>query len=129
VIAAGATVRAVAKTYKWDKYQSEARREPFVIGDLPPWHSLAGGSLVIQVPDGDAFLEAETAGSTRRSLELMCGDQWPFVAELISGGAADDDGNRPGQPIPMTGLMAFVQDITRHFSLGEDNRPPAVGRR
>lgn len=119
------------KTFKWDKYQREARRDPFVIEDLPEWHSAASvGSVTIPVPTGEAFLEAETAGSTLRSLELMCGPQWPSVRELIAGGDPDLPADeRPGDPIPMPGLMEFVQDITRHFSLGEDNRPPGAGRR
>jgi hypothetical protein len=124
----------VPKTFKWDKYQKEAKRDLFVIDELPDWHSAASpsgpGSISIPVPTGEDFLEAETAGSTRRSLELMCGDQWPSVRELIAGGDPDlPEDERPGDPIPMPGLMAFVQDLTRHFSLGEDNRPPGAGRR
>ena len=122
------------KTFKWDRYQTEARRDPFVIDELPDWHPAAGpggpGSLTIPVPTGEAFLEAETAGSTLRSLELMCGPQWEPVRWLIAGGdPAVPVDERPGRPIPMPGLMEFVQDITRHFSLGEDNRPPGAGRR
>lgn len=118
------------KTFKWDRYSSEARREPFVIEGLPDWHPSSAaqggpGSITIPVPTGSAFLEAEQAGSTRRSLELMCGEQWTQVWLLIEG-----DANTGGaDAIPMSGLMALVQDITRHFSLGEDNRPPVAGRR
>jgi hypothetical protein len=118
------------KTFKWDRYQREARRDPFVITGLPDWHPAStaqGGpdSITIPVPTGSAFLEAEQAGSTLRSLELMCGEQWPQVQALIVG----PDEVSSSDDLSMTGLMAFVQDLTRHFSLGEDNRPPGAGRR
>lgn len=118
------------KTFRWDKYSNEARREPFVIDGLPPWHPASDeqggpGSITVPVPTGEAFLEAESAGSTRRSLELMCGEQWTQVWLLISG-----DANNGGEgAIPMSGLMDLVKDITQHFSLGDQNRPPVAGRR
>jgi hypothetical protein len=118
------------KTFQWDKYSKEAGREPFVLEGVPDWHPASDaqggpGSLSIPVPSGEAFLEAEQAGSTRRSLELLCGEQWTQVWLLIQGDANTRDADKP----PMTGLMALVQDITRHFSLGEENRPPVAGRR
>lgn len=118
------------KTFQWDRYNQEARREPFVIDGLPDWHPASDaqggpGSISIPMPTGEAFLEAEQAGSTRRSLELMCGEQWTSVWLLVQG----DANNGGAGQIPMSGLMMLVQDITRHFSLGDDQRPPVAGRR
>lgn len=123
------------KTYKWDKYAKEAKVKPFVIDGLPDWHPASGASggpdsITVPVPDGEAFLKAEVAPSAGESLRLLTGEQWSSIEWLIMGGdPAADAEDRPGQSIPMPGVVEFVQDITRHFSLGEDNRPPGGGRR
>lgn len=124
------------KTFKWNQFAREARREPYVLDDLPDWHPASDastpagpGSITIPVPDGEKFMAAEHAQGIGQSLELLCGEQWPAVKLLISGGPVGDDGARPGAPLPSTALVEFMQDITRHFSIGDADRPPAAGRR
>lgn len=126
----------MAKTYQWDKYQHEANVKPFVIDGIPDWHPASDeaggpGSITIPVPGSTAFFAAEVAQTAQESLRLLCGPQWDSVRMLITGQSDDpaDDENPPGEEISMPAAVALVQDITRHFSLGEDKRPPVVGRR
>jgi hypothetical protein len=124
----------VAKTYGWNKYRNEAKVKPFVVDELPEWHPASEeqggpGSLTIPIPDAEAFLTAEAAQTAGESLRLLCGPQWDPVRLLLVGGEANGDGTKPGEAIPMPGVVALVQDVTRHFSLAEEDRPPVVGRR
>jgi hypothetical protein len=132
----------MAKTFKWDSYSKESKRKPYVLEGVPSWHPMApenggNGELVLPVPSGPAFLQAEKATSTTESLRLMCGyvdednpGQWPMVERLIYGGDPEDDAaDRPGTALDMGQMLDLVQDITRHFGVGEEARPPAGGRR
>jgi hypothetical protein len=90
--------RRTTRTYKFDRYLTEARAEPFVleVGD--------GDEVSIPAPDGDTVLAIEESRSSRRTLELLCGDQYDRVRELIG-------------PAPAGVLTALVADMVEHFGL------------
>ncbi|GGM75502.1 hypothetical protein GCM10012275_52730 [Longimycelium tulufanense] len=94
----------MGKTYKFDRYVQEAKAEPFVLdaGDV---------EIVIQPPDGETVLEIEQCGSTRVMLELMCGDQFDAVYELV-------------RSQPASVLRDLSLDMARHFSIAPDQAPP-----
>ena len=86
------------RTYRFDRYVAEARAEPFVL-------ELAGGEQIsIPAPDGDTVLEIEESRSSRRTLELLCGDEYERVRELVGGA-------------PASVLTALVSDMVEHFGL------------
>lgn len=67
----------MGKTYKFTRYVSEAKAEPFVL-------ELDDGEVIeVPAPDGDTVLEIEEARSSRRSPELLCGEHYDRVWELI----------------------------------------------
>lgn len=88
----------MAKTYKFNRYRTEARAEPFVL-------ETDDGAISIPPPDGDTVLEIEESRSSRRTLELLCGDQqYDQVYELI-------------RHEPASVLNAIVADMVEHFGL------------
>lgn len=88
----------MAKTFKFDRYKREARADPFVLE--------ADDNLTISIPppDGDTVLEIEESRSSRRTLELLCGEQFEAVYELI-------------RREPASVLNSLVNDMVEHFGL------------
>ena len=100
--------RVARKTkYSFDSYRKSALT-PFVL-------ELEDRTITIPVPDGETVLEIEEAGSSRRRLELLCGEHFDEVFDLV----------RKEDPSVMLGL---TEDMVEHFNLG-GGRPPAGGRR
>jgi hypothetical protein len=110
----------MAKVFKFDHYQKEARRTPFVLeGPFPEGHpanEANGGpdSITIPVPTGARFIEAEVAQGVGGSLRVLCGDQWPQIEPLL-------EGVDPG------GVMELLRDLMTHFGVGDEFRPPGDG--
>lgn len=98
-------------TLKFDKYQREAQVKPLEI-DLPD-----GGVVTIAVPNGRQFMDAEEAGSTRRALRIVCGDQWSQLEPLVD--AIEDP----------EALRDFVRDVMGAFRMAGGDTPPADGPR
>lgn len=97
----------MGKTYKFSRYVEEAKAEAFAleIGD--------GELLEIPVPDGDTVLEIEESASSRRRLELLCGEHYERVRELVGGA-------------PSSVLNSLVADMASHFGLTPE--PPGGSR-
>lgn len=87
--------RRTGRTFKFDRYLTEARVDPFVleVGD--------GEELSIPAPDGDTVLAIEESRSSRRTLELLCRDQRPSpgTGRLSTGWCADRARGRHGGPL------------------------------
>ncbi|PKW15923.1 hypothetical protein [Saccharopolyspora spinosa] len=97
----------MAKTYKYSRYVAEAKKEPFVL-ELDD-----GDQISIQAPSGEVLLEIEEAFSSRRRLELLTGDQYDRVFELV-------------RHAPAGALNGLVSDMVEHFGLSPV--PPGGGR-
>lgn len=99
----------MGSTFKLDKYITEARTKPFdlEISD----HEV----LSIPVPDGDTMLEIEESRSSRATLELLCGEHFERVMDLVG-------------PQPVSVLNALVQDMLRHFGITPEQAPPGGSR-
>jgi hypothetical protein len=110
------------KTFKFDQYQKEARRTPFVLdGPFPEGHPAsegAGGpgSITIPVPSGRDYIKAEQAGSSGQTLRVVCGQQWEQIDALLDC-------------LDAGGVIDLTRDVMQHFGIGEDNRPPGGGQR
>lgn len=80
----------MSKSYSFASYALEAGdREPFRL-DVPGVPIVDGGGgeprqIVIPCPDVDVIFAIEEATSTRRRLELYCGDQYDEVRALLKG--------------------------------------------
>ncbi|MGQ0774546.1 MAG: hypothetical protein ACT4NY_09035 [Pseudonocardiales bacterium] len=100
--------RRKAQMYRWDDYVAEADNEAFVLdtGDM---------QIIILPPTAEAIIDIEESDSTRDSLELLCGEQWDAVWELIR--------DQPGSV-----LQGLVCDMGRHFGISGEARPPVGGR-
>lgn len=72
-------------------------------------------TIVIPVPSGETIVDLEEALGSRQRLELLCGDQFQDVWELIRG----ED---------YTVLRGLGDDMLEHFNIGDHARPPAGGR-
>lgn len=88
----------MGKTYKFNRYRSEAKADPF---DL---ETEDGKMISIAPPDGDTVLDIEESRSSRRTLELLCGEQFDAVYELI-------------RHEPASVLNSLVNDMVGHFGL------------
>lgn len=97
----------MSKTYDFNSYLAEARPTEFVLRVSDEQ------SITIQPPDVDTLLLLDEARSARRSLELLCGDQWSAVHALIGG-------RHSGV------LERFLKDLKRHFNL--EAEPQGGGR-
>lgn len=97
------------KTYKLSKYRAEAKTEPF------PLEVDENETLLIPVPDSDTVLDIEEAGSSRRMLELMCGEHSDRVFELIG-------------PEPGSVITDLARDMARHFGISPEQAPPGGSR-
>lgn len=97
----------MAKTYKFNRYKTEAKADPF---DL---ETDDGQTISIPPPDGDTVLEIEESRSSRRTLELLCGEQFDAVFDLV-------------RHEPASVLNALVNDMVVHFGLSA--APPGGGR-
>lgn len=88
----------MTKTYKFDRYVSEAKAAPFVleIGD--------GDLIEIPAPDGETVLRIEESRSSRKTLRLLCGEQFDRVSDLVS-------------VAPAGVLTSLVSDMVEHFGL------------
>lgn len=95
--------------FKLSKYVAEANSKPF---DLEISDDEV---LSIPVPDGDTMLEIEESRSSRATLELMCGEHFDRVMDLVG-------------PAPVGVLNALVQDMLKHFGITADQAPPGGSR-
>jgi hypothetical protein len=88
----------MAKTYKFNRYKTEAKADPFVLE--------LDDNLTISIPppDGDTVLEIEESRSSRRTLELLCDEHYEQVYDLI-------------RHEPASVLNALVADMVDHFGL------------
>lgn len=97
----------MAKTsYKFADYRKEGRPTDFVL-DVD-----GERRVTIPPPDAETLLLIEEAGSSRRRLQLLCGEQFGAVWELI----------RHEDPSVMIGLG---DDMASHFRI---EAPPGGGR-
>lgn len=97
----------MGKTYKFSRYVDEAKKEPFVI-------ELEGGEEIpILAPTGEVLLEIEETVNSRHRLELLTGDQYDRVFDLV-------------RDAPAGALNAIVADMAEHFGLSAV--PPGGGR-
>lgn len=110
------------KTYKFNRYQKESRRRPFVIELDPADGEVTGKTIAIPVPTAEEYMNSETAGGTRGTLRIICGGDredggvWDEVEPLLAG-------------LDAGGLIDFLKDVMQHFGLGDDARPPGGGQR
>lgn len=88
----------MSKTYKFNRYVTEAKAEPFVL-ELED-----DDQLSIPAPDGETVMAIEESRSSRRTLELLCGDSYDKVWSLVGGA-------------PASVLNALVGDMADHFGL------------
>lgn len=98
-------------TLRFDTYQREAKVAPLDI-------DLGDAVVTIPVPNGQQFMDAEEAGSTRRALRIVCGPAaWeklePFVGRIEDPQALRD----------------FVRDVMGHFRMSGEDAPNAGGPR
>lgn len=85
----------------------EAKADPFVL-ELHDEQELR-----IPAPDGDTVLEIEESRSSRRTLELLTGEHYEVVFDLI-------------RHQPASVLNGLVGDMVEHFGLSAV--PPGGGR-
>jgi len=97
----------MSKTYKFDSYLAEARPTDFA---LELSHD---EMIVIGPPDVETMLKMDEARTARRMLELLCGDQYSKVYELIKH-------RHSGV------LERLAKDMRAHFNL--ENEPSGGGR-
>lgn len=93
--------------YKLDKYRKEAQGEPFVL-EVDDKRS-----IVIEPPTVEDIIEiGETPlNNGRRMLQLICGEQFDEVWELIS----QDPGSM---------LVPLVVDMAKHFKINTMSQVP-----
>lgn len=89
----------MTKTYNFDRYVEEAATEPFRLqaGDQ---------EIVISPPLGEVLLEMDVTTSPRRILELLCGDQYSAVRDLI-------------RPQPSSVFNRLLGDMMNHFGANQ----------
>lgn len=97
----------MAKTFKFDRYVAEAKAEPFLL------HVTEEKQISIPPPDGETVLEIEESGSSRSTLELLCGEQFGEVYDLV-------------RRQPASVLNALVTDMVSHFGIA--SAPPGGSR-
>lgn len=88
--------------YQWDKYQREAKTDPFVL-------DTGEQQIVVRPPTTETILEiGETPlDQGRRLLQLLCGDQFDTVYELV-------------KDAPATAMTALVKDMVAHFGVDQE---------
>lgn len=86
------------KTYDFNTYLAATPLTDFVLNVSEK------ESITIPPPDLNAALELDEGVPSRRSLELLCGGQWPAVLNLM------------GSHQPCV-LNAFLVDLKKHFGL------------
>ncbi|GEL19363.1 hypothetical protein [Pseudonocardia asaccharolytica] len=96
----------MAREYDFDSYLAEARPTDFVL-------KAGDERIVIEPPDGETVVLLDEATTGRRVLELICGDQFGAVWELVRH-------RHSGV------LNKLARDIAKHFGL--DQPPPGGGR-
>ncbi len=89
----------MAKTYDFDAYLREAQPLPFVLNG-------PDGEISIDPPTADVMLRFEEAPTSRRRLQVLCGERWDEVYALLR--------DRPAGV-----LLKLTMDMIRHFNLGE----------
>ena len=99
----------MGKAYKLDKYRQEADVEPFA------FELSENETLLIPCPDGDTILEIEESRSSRRTLELLCGEHFDRVLEIVGAEKAGV-------------LTLLVTDMTKHFGITAEQAPPGGSR-
>ncbi len=87
------------KTYDFDSYLREAQPLPFVLNG-------PDGQISIDPPTADVMLRFEEAPTSRRRLQVLCGDKWDDVFALLR--------DRPAGV-----MLKLTVDMIRHFNLGE----------
>lgn len=90
----------MAKTYDFDSYLAEARPTAFELKVSDEQR------IVIEPPDSDTMLMLDEARTARRQLELLCGEQWNEVFELIRNRHAGV-------------LNKLVMDLLKHFNVDQ----------
>lgn len=95
----------MSKTYKFDQYVEEARSDPFVL-------EANGTTIEIPPPTGEVLMKMDYTTSPRVALQLVCGEQFPAVYELLA-------------PQPASVMNRLLADMMGHF--GADQVPPAAG--
>lgn len=88
----------MAKTYSFDRYVADARKEPFVLATSDE------REIEIPAPTGETVLEIEESRSSRRTLELLCGEHFSEVYDLV-------------RAAPASALNALVADMVEHFGI------------
>jgi hypothetical protein len=96
----------VSKTYDFTSYLAEARPTPFVLRVSDE------EQISIEPPDTETLLLIDEATTARRTIELLCGDQFDQVFNLIRH--------------QHKGVMErLLLDMRKHFNL--DPAPPGGG--
>ncbi len=90
----------MSKTFKFNRYLTEAKREPFTL------EVSENETISIPPPDGETVLLIEESRSSRRTLALLCGEHYDRVNELIS-------------KAPAGVLTSLVGDMVDHFGLNQ----------
>lgn len=96
----------MAEPLKFTKYQRQSKRKPLEL-EMPN-----GETVTIPVPNGGVVLDIEEAGTARKILKLVCGeDNWrriqPLLRELEDPEA----------------VREFTKDVMSHFGLAADDIP------
>lgn len=98
-------------TLDFSQFQRQAKRKPLEL-TLP-----SGETLTIPIPDGDAMMDLEEAGTTRRVLRIAFGDQWEAIQPLLS--TIEDP----------EALREFARTVLVKLGAAADDAPPAGGPR
>lgn len=88
----------------WDQYVREAERPPFLL------KVSEDETLTFTAPSGAAMIQigrAARSGDTSAVLELLSGENWPRVKELIGGAGFD-------------AMFALAIDLQIHFGLADE---------
>ena len=98
----------MATEYSFDDYVAEARPAPFRLR--------IGNDDVIEIeyPNAETLLDIDEASSARRILQLLCGDNWNRVFNLVR--------DKPG-----TVVERLAGDMRDHFGLSGNRRAGGRG--
>lgn len=97
--------RGKNRRYSFQQYMTEARIRPFEL-EAPPAEGEAEPRVIsIDPPTGDDLLAVtENSDRPRKVLQILCGDKFDDVIELVG-------------PAPAQVLTALIGDMTEHFGM------------